>query len=222
MSLRGFLGRNTAGPGATVDEIHEKFISVTFTLVGTTQGLAMGALAQNATETVKYELSRNNGLSVLHCLICFLVIARVTQTYICAAISYVQKMFTTIDLLSILLIGFAQYWIISSLKEPYGFGLLPRVGVLAIIAVLLHAYALARLYKYSNRRYEIFIQLVNMGVATSIAVACFASPYIDSEYGDFVACGFICVVLAVNIHISLSDTDFSGRKKQVLYDTSGA
>lgn len=232
-----FSIRPSTGPGSSdeTDEIHNKFMSVVFTLIGTTQGLALSALADKIPKDLELLALRDALLSLdlwaalRHAehdfvrlssfALCFFIIARVTQTYICGALSYVQKIFSFWDLTSILAIGVLQYAIMNSLPTTgteVG-NLYLKLYILAICAIILHAYAAWKELKHGDAPYPVKMQIYNMLFSFAIFVLSFLAHSAHSELYRSILSTSISAVIAINIMLSLANTDFSGRTREIWF-----
>ncbi|MFB0490073.1 hypothetical protein ABIE45_002659 [Methylobacterium sp. OAE515] len=197
----------------------EHVIALIFGLLGVIQGLAFTHLAD---KMAKSSLISDLGslkfrseifANFVYFIVCFLIVARVFQTYACGAVSYSRSRLETFELYAIFLAGLLQYYIFEAISEKGDVDapvLFLRVMLLGILALALHA-NITRLEKKKN--FNVKVQFWNMSLSGVIVVICAAArflpmDFVQDDYFRLAAALIVCVCLFLMTRNSLNNTDF--------------
>lgn len=158
------------------------FVNIVLAVVSIVQGLAFNDLAQRFPKIYSSE----DWTVIAHFILCFVLLLRIFQTYVTAALDYENWDLGFIDIFIIFVAGLLEYLVFSSLI-PGNFNISDfhqRFLILCTLAFIGYARAIAKLYwnRFSGvgvpRQYyeaEIRLQIVNLLV---VAIAMSISVYI--------------------------------------------
>jgi hypothetical protein len=140
------------------------------TVLGIIQGLALNQLADKMMRGSYADALPGNRWLWLHFALCMLILIRVFQTYLLAALDYTGWRTSFHDALFIFAAGLLQYWVFDALEQsaaaPQELHL--RAGTLVALASAIHFFALLRIWFGSeltdksadHRRREIWLQIL--------------------------------------------------------------
>ncbi len=147
------------------------FTQIMLTVLGIIQGLALNQLADKMMRGSYADALPGNRWLWLHFALCMLILIRVFQTYLLAALDYTGWRTSFYDALFIFAAGLLQYWVFDALEQsaaaPQELHL--RAGTLVSLASAIHFFALLRIWFGSeltnksadHRRREIWLQIWN-------------------------------------------------------------
>lgn len=144
--MLGARGSGRMGSAATLAKFRHKRLDIVLTISSIIQGLAFAHLMAVTPGILGSALDGWSFVLVAHAAVCFLLILRVFQTYVTAALEYEEWNNSFVDILLIFVVGAGEYWVIASLKQtPFdasAFGLrLAAVGGMGLVG---YAFALIR------------------------------------------------------------------------------
>jgi len=195
----------------------KNFINLVLAVVSIIQGLAFNDLAARFPQIYSFTLVTKDYVLLSHFILCFMLLLRVFQTYVTAALDYEDWRVNFIDVLLIFVVGSIEYFVFSALSTS-GFDVLEfhrRLSVLSILAFLGHFAALLRLRKKrvsftSDREYfaEARLQSVNMAGAVSVqGISIFILLAQAHNNRTYAWLGFSAsLIIALNLFYSLGRT----------------
>ncbi len=158
-------------------KLSSEFTNVTITVLSIIQGFAFNQLAEIFSANSDVILSFKNPIYSFNFLFCFLILIRIFQTYMLAAIHYTNWRVSFTDIVSMFVTRFLQFWIFSTLSNTESFNyqdLHLRASVIMGIAAVLYLIALWKISNESealkltkSREYK--IQFINSSFALSAA-----------------------------------------------------
>jgi hypothetical protein len=98
------------------ERLKKNWISIVLTFVSIIQGLAFNNLVIRFPAIYVHEVSTHSYLLLAHFLICFMILMRVTQTYIAAALDYSDWNADIVYIFGIFALGAVEYFIFSTLN----------------------------------------------------------------------------------------------------------
>lgn len=158
---------------------YKNWPSIVLAVISIIQGLAFNDLAARLQITLTYTFSSRDFVPAAHFLLAFLLLLRVFQTYITAALDYEEWATNFYDVLLIFVIGLLEYYLFSSLAVP-GFKAAEfhkRLSIVSGLALAGYLSALLRLRQpafpsYSAFRKERRLQLANVaGVVVMLGIS---------------------------------------------------
>ena len=132
------------------------------TVLGIIQGLALNQLAEKMMRSDYAAALPTDRWLWLHFALCLLILIRVFQTYLLAALDYTGWRTSFYDALFIFAAGLLQYWVFDALDQSAARPqeLHFRAGVLISLAAAIHFLALLRIWFGS----ELTDKRVNRGI----------------------------------------------------------
>lgn len=195
----------------------KNFINLVLAVVSIIQGLAFNDLTTRFPLIYSAAVATEDYLPVTHFILCFVLLLRVFQTYVTAALDYEEWRVNFMDIFLIFLVGFIEYFVFSSLSAS-GFDVLEfhrRLSVLSILAFLGYFAAFLRLRKKresfsSDREYVAESRLQTINVIGVLSVQCISTFILlapAQSNGTYAWLGFTAsLILTVNILYSLVST----------------
>lgn len=193
----------------------EHWIDIVLTLVSIIQGLAFSDLAVRLPDIYRYTLSNGDFVLITHFFLSFVILLRILQTYVVAALDYDQWSVSFLDLLLIFVIGFVEYFAFSSLvvQEFDVITFHKRISIISILGIFGYVGAVLRIKKEhfsSDKKYwdEIRLQMINIIGVVSVQLI---STYIVCKPGQpptqYVILAIIAtLILICNIFYSIRST----------------
>ena len=190
--------------------------AIVLAVISIIQGLAFNDLAVRLPTIIDYSLASHDLVPATHFLLSFLVLLRIFQTYITAALDYDEWVTSFPDVLLIFVLGLIEYYVFSSLVVP-GFLVVQfhkRISVVSILAAIGHIRAYASLKDSENPAVESYrvrerrLQSFNIGGAVAVqalsTLVLLVRPLPNPVYA---AVGLVAAtILAFNIGYSLTVT----------------
>lgn len=193
------------------------FTQIMLTVLGIIQGLALNQLADKMMRGSYADALPGNRWLWLHFALCMLILIRVFQTYLLAALDYTGWRTSFYDALFIFAAGLLQYWVFDALEQsaaaPQELHL--RAGTLVSLASAIHFFALLRIWFGSeltdksadHRRREIWLQIWNTLLAGLCAASCWVGTLQPVTMQQSVLLsGAAAAIIALNIWVSLRMT----------------
>ena len=151
--------------------------AIVLAVISIIQGLAFNDLASRLPVIISYTLVTHDLVPAAHFLLSFIVLLRIFQTYITAALDYDEWVTNFPDVLIIFVIGLIEYYVFSSLIVP-GFLVIQfhqRISFISVLAAIGHMRAFASLQEQKFSTYEAYrrerrLQAINIGGALAIQV----------------------------------------------------
>ncbi|PIZ00479.1 hypothetical protein COY62_02325 [bacterium (Candidatus Howlettbacteria) CG_4_10_14_0_8_um_filter_40_9] len=193
----------------------ENWVGIVLTVISIIQGLAFNNLVTRFPKIYAYTLATLDPKIVMHFVLSFILLLRVFQTYVTAAIDYNDWTPRFFDIILIFVVGALEYFLFAALTTPVfdvksfhlrlitisGFGL---IGYLNALVDLRNKSSLSE--KMISR--EIGLQFVNiMGVIAVMSISgliIFAAPLTDNSYSILALLAILMLVF--NIIFSLTTT----------------
>jgi hypothetical protein len=193
--------------------------AVVLAVISIIQGLAFNDLASRLQTILGYTLGTHDLVPAAHFLLAFILLLRIFQTYITAALDYDEWATNFPDVLPIFVIGLLEYHVFSSLTVPSFLvtQFHKRISIVSVLAMIGYVRAFASLQEPMFTTYEAYrrerrLQAVNIGgvvaVQTISLVILLTRSLPNAVYA--MAGAFAAAVLAFNIYYSLRVT-FSQR-----------
>jgi len=193
--------------------------AIVLAVISIIQGLAFNDLAGRLQDILGYTLKTHDLVLAAHFLLCFVLLLRIFQTYVTAALDYDDWVPRFSDILLIFVIGLIEYYLFSSLTNPsfpvHTFH--KRISILSVLALAgyLNAYFSLRetgFATYLSYRRERRLQAANIaGVALVQGISALilvTRPMTGTHYAILGA--IAATALGINIAYSLRVT-FSNR-----------
>lgn len=142
---------------------------IVLAVISIIQGLAFNDLAVRLRAILDYTSSTHDLVPAAHFLLAFVLLLRIFQTYVTAALDYDEWTTNFSDILLIFVIGLLEYHVFSSLSVP-GFLVTQfhgRISIISVLAMIGYARAFASLKEsmfasYQAYRKERRLQVVNI------------------------------------------------------------
>ena len=198
---------------------YTNFVSIILAVGSIIQGLAFNDLAVRFPPIYSSGFLTGNYIVIAHFVLCFVLLLRVFQTYVAAALDYDEWEINFSDVFIIFLIGLIEYFVFSSLN-PTAFDVKEfhkRLSIMSLLGCLGYLRVLIKIRKeYSSNldpssvyyKNEIRLQSVNIGgIILVLGISTFiilAPPQTSIRY---TVLGLIsALILASNIFYSLRST----------------
>jgi len=191
----------------------ESWVSTVLALISIIQGLAFNHLAGRLPEIYADFLVRHDFVVLTHFLLCFVILLRIFQTYLLAALDYDEWSVNFFDLFLVFVIGALEYLLFSSLIAGPRFSAVDfhlRLSLISIAGVLGYLGALLRLRPtVLEYRAEIRLQAINaLGTLAVQAISTFiifSPPQPAALYSSLALAATLLVIanIAYSIRISL-------------------
>lgn len=190
------------------------WVEIVLSVVSIIQGLAFNDLVSRFPKILDHALATGESVGLVHFALSFVILLRVFQTYIVAALDYTDWNASFIDVFLIFVIGGIEYYVFSSLALTPVFDVQRyhrHLSVLSIFGILGYIAALLRIKEemvgsYEKYKVEVRVQSYNVCgliVVQAISTIIFLSPRQASSM--YAALGCVCIgVLIFNIYYSLS------------------
>jgi hypothetical protein len=200
------------------DKLQREFFDIVLAVLGIIQGLSLNQLAEKFARGENAIVNSDSILVYADFAFCFLILVRIFQTYLLAALDYSGWKASFYDIVSIFLVGILEYWIFESLEKSQimNHNLLHfRAAVLLVIATLSHLIAFSRILwstktgirGQTKRYHEAKLQVVNCMFSATGACICISSSILErTAHTAFFVSLFLCILVASNIAISVSMT----------------
>jgi ribosomal protein S18 acetylase RimI-like enzyme len=199
------------------------WVAIILAVLSIIQGLAFNNLVVQFPDIYQYSRTTGDIKVLIHFGLSFVLLLRVFQTYLTAALDYNPWSPNFFDVLIIFIVGALEYFLFSTLKSLTGFNVIQFHSRFSLISVLGMFGYLAALFRvreeyfpsYKDFRRDVRLQVINiLGVALvlSISVLFIVFPAMSSR--TQVALALIStLVLTANILFSLRIT-FAGRRDE--------
>lgn len=193
----------------------ENWVGIVLTVISIIQGLAFNDLVTRFPKIYAYTIATLDPKIVMHFFLSFVLLLRVFQTYVTAAIEYKDWVPRFFDVILIFVVGALEYFLFAALTTPAfdvkSFHL--RLIAISALGLIGHLNAIADLRKNSSSSQkrisrEIGLQFVNiMGIIAVMTISgliIFASPLTDNSYSILAL--LASLMIAFNIIFSLTIT----------------
>ena len=199
-------------------EIHgrlaDNWVNIILTVVSIIQGLAFNNLVPKLPDILGYTRDTLNFCLLAHFILSFVLILRVFQTYVTAALEYDDWMPSFRDAFLIFIIGAFEYLLFSTLNVdhfiPSQFYIMLIMITVIALAGYINAAIMIKGKQPRKRRYEREIHLQSVNIVCLIEVfaysliLAFLSPAATNIIAVFAL--IITAILAFNIYYSLRVT----------------
>lgn len=193
--------------------------AILLAVISIIQGLAFNDLAGRLQTILDYTFATHDLIPAAHFLFSFILLLRIFQTYVTAALDYDEWTANFPDILLIFVIGLLEYHVFSSLTVP-GFFVKEfhkRISIVSVLALIGYIRAYASLKEpmfgtYEAYRRELRLQAVNVGgivAVLSISMVVVLTHSLPNIIYSMVGT-LAAAILAFNIGYSLKIT-FSTR-----------
>ncbi|HWS87615.1 MAG TPA: N-acetyltransferase [Pyrinomonadaceae bacterium] len=195
------------------------FVNIVLAVVSIIQGLAFNDLANLFPQIYSAGFFTGDYRVIAHFVLCFVLLLRVFQTYVAAALDYDEWEINFADIFIIFIVGLLEYFVFYSLKQnPFDVvEFHKRLSILSVLGFLGYTRAYLKIRGAASShagvrsqyyRLEARLQLANLlGIVTVLAVSvfvCTAPPQTDARY---TALGLTsAAALLLNIYYSLRCT----------------
>lgn len=203
--------------------LFENWVGIVLTVVSIIQGLAFNDLAAKLPDIYSFTVRTNNYAPLAHFIVCFVVLLRLFQTYVTAALHYEEWDVNIFDLILIFIIGEAEYFLFSTLDAP-SFEIKAfhaRLSIISTLGTIGYLSVIFRLKRArsSNHEYEreIKLQLINIS-GTAIVQLISIFIIFTNAMSDFVYALLATVqsvVLIFNTFYSIKTTFYSTEKEKI-------
>ncbi len=200
------------------DRLEKEFFQIILAVLGIIQGFALNQLAEKLSRGPDAIINSGSYLVYVHFSLAVLVLVRVFQTYLLAALDYSGWKASFFEVVSIFFVGIIQYWAFETLTRDAVFVASDfqfRLAILLAFAFLSHFLALIRIRgdvlsggvsKY-KKKLEKKIQIINSLLALVAAVLLFISSfYVSSLLLAAAISGIVALLTSLNILSSLNLT----------------
>ena len=210
----------------SIQEIYfQNFVNIVLAIISIIQGLAFNDLAQRFSPIFTYAVAQGDYKPLAHFVLCFVLLLRVFQTYVIAALDYNKWELKFSDMFLIFIVGLFEYLVFSSLgaanpNGSYNFDVIVfHQRFLIISSLALIGYLRALIVIYRNRfgtetvpkehfRMEMRLQLTNLiGVVSLQLISIYivaAPPLTNASYISLALAA--ALILVLNIAYSIRTT----------------
>jgi ribosomal protein S18 acetylase RimI-like enzyme len=191
------------------------WIPILLAVISIIQGLAFNDLAIRLQVVLDYTIDSRDLVPAAHFVLAFILLLRIFQTYVTAALDYDEWTTNFPDVLLIFVIGLLEYHVFSSLTVPsfYVVQFHKRMSIISVLALIGYVRAFGSLKEtmfttYLDYARERRLQAVNIGgiavILSMSSLILFTRPLPNLFYAII---GFLAsAVLASNIGYSLNVT----------------
>lgn len=168
------------------DHLEKEFFNVTLAVLGIIQGLSLNQVAAKFASGEAAVINSASILGYAHFIMCFVIVLRVFQTYLLAALDYSGWKASIFEIFTIFFVGIVEYWVfdaLSSYQTIDYYSLHTRIAVLFLIASASHLMALLRIRSGSLTqeskmiKRETKIQMFNFILPLIAAILCYSCVY---------------------------------------------
>ena len=189
------------------------WVEIVLSVVSIIQGLAFNDLVSRFPKILDHALTTGESFVLVHFALSFIILLRVFQTYVVAALDYTDWSASFMDVFLIFVVGGIEYYVFSSLTLTPAFDVQryhKHLSVLSIFGIVGYLAALLRIKEemvgsYEKYKIEVRVQSYNVfGLLVVQAVSTFIilSPKLTNSI--YAALGGICIgILSLNIYYSL-------------------
>lgn len=194
---------------------YHSWVDIVLTVVSIIQGLAFNDLVVRLPSIYEYTISRNDLQLMASFIFAFVILIRLFQTYVTAALDYDEWSVNFFDIFLIFIIGAVEYFVFSALTtDQFDVRIFhARVSIISILGIIGYLGAILRLKEelfpsYFDYRKEIQLQSLNItGVILVQAISTFivfapAQPNWVYTTGGLLS----AAILSLNIYYSLKVT----------------
>jgi ribosomal protein S18 acetylase RimI-like enzyme len=197
------------------NRFYNSWVDIVLTVVSIIQGLAFNDLVVRLPNIYDYTVAKNDFQLIASFIFSFVILIRLFQTYVTAALDYDEWSVNFFDIFLIFIIGAVEYFVFSALvTEQFDIREFhTRVSIISILGIVGYLGAILRLKEelfpsYFDYRKEIQLQSVNItGVILVQAISTyiiFAPPQAAWIYtiGGLIS----AAILSFNVYYSLKTT----------------
>ncbi len=206
---------------------YNSWVDIVLTVVSIIQGLAFNDLVVRLPDIYAFTVKNNDYQLIASFVFAFVILIRLFQTYVTAALDYDEWSISFFDLFLIFVIGAVEYFVFSALV-PDQFSIKEfhiRVSIISILGIIGYLGAILRLKEelfpsYFDYRKEIQLQSVNItGVILVQAISTFIIFSSPQPAWIYAIGGLIsATILLFNVYYSIKMT-FSPSIQVKLIDT---
>lgn len=206
-------------------ELFTNWVAIILAVLSIIQGLAFNNLVVQFPDIYQYWRTTGDIRVLIHFVLCFVLLLRIFQTYLTAALDYNPWTPNLFDVLIIFVVGALEYFLFSTLKSLAAFNTVQfqsRLSLISILGIVGYLAALLRIREelfpsYEEYSKEVRLQVINMVgvlVVLCISVLVIAFPAMDVRT-QLVLASISIMVLTANVLFSLRIT-FSGHREEMI------
>lgn len=206
------------------EQLLTNWVAIILAVLSIIQGLAFNNLVIQFPDIYQYSRSSGDMKVLIHFFLSFVLLLRIFQTYLTAALDYNPWLPNFFDVLVIFVVGALEYFLFSTLKGLALFDIAQyhsRLTLISILGILGYLGALIRIRedlfpRYRDYAREVRLQVINIiGVAVvlSISVLLFVFPTMRAGT-QLIFVSISMLTLTFNLLFSLRTT-FSARTEEI-------
>ena len=200
----------------TADEVKKRlkdnWVGIVCTMVSIIQGLAFNNLVLLFPPIFANLESTGSWLMISYFFLSLIILFRITQTYITAALAYSEWKVNLEDIFIIFLLGFIEFFVFSTLDTKI-FNVIvyyERLSIITVFAVISYSLAFRKLKKTGNKNYRLqrnlqFVNIFGVFIPFLISFFIIIGP-VQCESVYVILSDIISVILLFNIYHSLKVT----------------
>lgn len=194
---------------------YHSWVDIVLTVVSIIQGLAFNDLVVRLPSIYEYTISKNDFQLIASFIFSFVILIRLFQTYVTAALDYDEWSVSFFDIFLIFIIGAVEYFVFSALTtDQFDVQVFhTRVSIISILGIIGYLGAILRLKEelfpsYFDYRKEIQLQSVNItGVILVQAISTYIIFAPTQPEWVYTTGGLLsAAILSFNIYYSLKVT----------------
>ena len=198
------------------EQLLTNWVAIILAVLSIIQGLAFNNLVVQFPDI--YQFARTNGdvRVLIHFGLCFVLLLRIFQTYVTAALDYNPWFPNFFDVLVIFIVGALEYFLFSTLKVPATFSATQfhaRLSLISVLGIFGYLAALIRLREdlypaYREYAREVRLQVINiLGVTFVLAISVLVMVFPNMKSGTQIGLVSSAIAtLALNMLFSLKMT----------------
>lgn len=213
------------------EQLLTNWVAIILAVLSIIQGLAFNNLVVQFPDIYQFARTTGDVRVVVHFGLCFVLLLRIFQTYVTAALDYNPWFPNFFDVLIIFIVGALEYFLFSTLKVPATFSATQfhaRLTVISVLGIVGYLGALIRLREdlypaYREYAREVRLQVINiLGVTlvlgVSVLVMVFPGMNVRTQIG---LVSIAIATLVVNTLLSLKTT-FYGSHEEITPVATGS
>jgi ribosomal protein S18 acetylase RimI-like enzyme len=201
------------------------WVAIILAVLSIIQGLAFNNLVVQFPDIYKYSRTGGDIRVLIHFFLSFILLLRIFQTYVTAALDYNPWLPNSFDVLIIFVIGALEYFLFSTLNPPSAFNVAQyhsRLMLISVLGIFGYLGAMIRIKEDLFPGYKVFarevrLQIVNIiGVAIVLAISALIVVFPTMRFGiQTVLVSIAMATLIFSVLFSIRIT-FSARDEEVI------